>query len=439
MERKVTINILKYFAPVCFSFIFLATSTIVDGIFVANKFGDNAVAAMSIVQPFYLVAFAFSYSLQIGGQTYVGMEVGKGETKYANQVFTSLIIKSFLTNLVLAILIYFVSLPILMSLESSLGTEIVNYASSYLVVFLFSLPIFGPVLMMNGCLKIDESPKAMSYIALAGTIGNIIFNYILLFVLNTGIWGSAFATIISNVIQLILLITFYNKYSNHIKFDYGLWDLNLYLKTLVNGSSDVMIDISIAVRSMLSNYILLTTIGVMGVAASGYINYVYLLIIIPVYALADSVSPFISKAYGAKDLNLVNTYRKSGIKIAIFICIIMIAIVIMFSESIFSIFKINDQSLIDYVLLVAPIYYISFIFSGYNQNQIAYLTAIDHGKTSFVASLLRNLIYISVFMVILALLFGDIGMWSALLFSEAIAAITLHMIVAKINRQEGIC
>ncbi len=438
MNLQISKQIIKYFIPVCFSFLFLATSTIVDGIFVANRFGDEAIAAMSIVQPFYLLAFAFSYSLQIGGQTYVGMELGKGDREQASRVLTSLTIKSLVTNTALAILIYLLSIPILNHLLTSVGTEVITYARQYLSMYLISLPIFGPVLMLNGCLKVDESPKAMSYIALAGTIGNIVFNYVLLFIFGVGIAGSALATIISNVIQLLLLIYFYAYKSKHLKFNFGLWSKQLYIKALINGSSDGMIDISIAIRSMLSNYVLLMTIGVAGIAAAGYINYIYLLIVIPIYALADTVSPFVSKAYGSKNFKLVNTYRKEGLKIATIVCVVMLVLVLSNLELVFSIFKISDQSLITYILKVTPIYYLSFIFAGYNQNQIAYLTAIDHGKTSLVASLLRNVVLITTMIVILSYCFGDIGLWTALLISEAMAAICIHFIVLKINCEEEI-
>ncbi len=438
MNLQISKQIIKYFIPVLLSFLFLTTSMIVDGIFVAHKFGDEAIAAMSIVQPFYLIAFAFCFSLQIGGQTYVGMALGEGDSETANGIFSSLVVKSAVTNILLVIIIYLISVPILISLTNKLGESVISYARTYLNFYLLSLPIFGPVLVMNGCLKVDESPKAMMYIALAGTLGNIIFNYLLLFVFNVGIAGSAIATIISNIIQLFLLIIFYGKYSNKIKFTKFKYSRKLYIKALVNGSSDGMIDVSTAIRSALSNTVLLMTIGTIGIAAAGYVNYIYMLVIIPSYALADTISPFISKAYGSKNMNLVNDTRKTGIALANILGIIIITLLFIFMKLILNAFAIENIVVYEYILKIAPIYFSSLIFAGYNQNQIAYLTAIDRGISSLVGSLLRNLVYISLLMAILAILFADIGMWYALFISEFISAITLHFLVKKINKEEHI-
>lgn len=438
MNLKISRELIKYFIPVFLSFLFITTSIIIDGIFVANRFGEAAIAAMSIVQPFYLVAFAFCFSLQIGGQTYVAMAIGEGDKDKANSIFTSLVLKSFITNLILVIVIYLVSIPILNNLVSSVGSEVIVYARTYLNFYLLSLPIFGPMLMMVGCLKLDESPRFMLIVSLIGTVVNIVFNFYLLFILQIGIAGSALATVISNLVQLLLLIYFYQYKSQKIKFKLGYWSKQLYIKTLVNGSSDGMLDIAAAIRTTISNGVLLVTIGTIGIAAAGYINYIYMLLLIPSYALADSVSPFISKAFGAKDLNLVNEYRVTGIKLALIIGALMTGIIILNLEQVFSIFNIQNHEVLTYILSVAPVYYMSLLFAGYNQNQVAYLTAIDHGKTSLMASVLRNLIFVISLMIILALLFGDRGMWSAAIISEMISAVVVHFIVRGINRQKNI-
>ncbi len=436
MDGKVMGQIIKYFVPVGIAYLMFATSTLIDGVFVSTRFEEQAVAAMSIVQPLYLIAYSFAFSLQIGSQTYIGIKLGEGENEKASQIFSSLVFKSAITCLLLAVLIKVIIIGLYPLIVSSVGLQVANYAKQYIDVYLLCIPFFGPMLIMTGCLKNIGKPKIMMTIALFGTIINIILNYYFLFVLDGGIWGSALSTAISVVLQFTLAFIYYAKYSEQLKFTKFKFDKSLYIKTLVNGSSDGMIDISIAVRSALSNYILLLTIGVVGIAAAGYINYVYTLLIIPVYALADAISPFISNAYGARDFKLVQLYRKNGIFLAGVMCIVITVLMIMLREQIFSVFQIEDSSLFQYLLTVSIIQFSSLIFSGYNQNQIAYLTAIDHGKTSFIASFIRNLLIISILIIIFAELFGDMGLWSALFVAEFISAIIIHFIVRKINQKE---
>lgn len=436
MDRKIMGQIFKYFIPVGIAYLMFATSTLIDGVFVSTKFGDQAVAAMSIVQPLYLLAYSFAFSLQIGSQTYVGIKLGEKDHEHASQIFSGLVVKSAITCVVLAIGIKLISISLYPIIVNNVGLDVANYAKEYIDVYLLCIPFFGPMLIMTGCLKSEEQPKIMMTIALIGTIINIILNYCFLFILDGGIWGSALSTAISVLIQFSLSLVYYIKYSKYLKFKKFKIDMGLYVKALVNGSSDGMIDVSIAIRSALSNYILLVTIGVVGVAAAGYINYVYTLLIIPVYALADAISPFISKSYGAKDFNLVQVYRRNGIYLAIIMCLIITGFMLGFRDQIFLVFHIDDASLYQYLMAVSVIQFSSLIFSGYNQNQIAYLTAIDHGKTSFVASFIRNLLIISILIIIFAELFGDMGLWSALVVSEFISAIIIHFLVRKINKQE---
>ncbi len=436
MDSKVIKQIIRYFIPVGIAYLMFATSTIIDGVFVSAKFGDQAVAAMSIVQPLYLLAYSFAFSLQIGTQTYVGMKLGEEDNRHASQIFTSLVFKSAITSLILALIIKLFVILSYPMLVSSVGYEVANYAKTYINVYLLCIPLFGPMLIMTGCLKNIDQPKVMMVIALSGTIMNIILNYYFLFIIDGGIWGSALSTAISVLIQFTLALIYYVKFSQQLKFTKFKFDRKLYIKALINGSSDGMIDISIAIRSALSNYILLLTIGIVGIAAAGYINYVYTLLIIPVYALADAVSPFISRAYGAKDFKLAQRYRKNGIYLAIIMCMLITIIMICLRKQIFNVFHITNLDLYQYLLTISIIQFTSLIFSGYNQNQIAYLTAIDHGKTSFVASFIRNLFIISILIIVLAKLFGDMGLWSALVISEMLSAIIIHFIVRKIDQEE---
>ncbi len=433
MDGKIIKQILKYFVPVCISYLFFATSTLIDGIFISSKFGENGVAAMSIVQPFYLIAYAFAFSLQIGSQTYVGILLGKENDNKASEAFTSLFVKSIITCTILTIFIKLISIPAIDYISLGTGTEVTDYVTSYLNVYLLSIPVFGAMLIMNGCLKNDGTPKYMLVVAGLGTGINIILNYALLFIFDVGIWGAAAATCASVFVQFGVSIFYYMKLSKHLKFTKYKRDVNLYFKALVNGSSDGMIDVSIAVRAVLYNFILLATIGVMGVAASGYINYAYTLFIIPIFALSDSINPFISQNFGAKNYKLVGTYRRNGIIIAYALGIILYSLMMIFGKQVFNLFDIENQQLFNYVLSVSVIQYTGLIFAGYNQNQIAYLTSIDFGKTSLALSMFRNLILISILVVVFSLFIGGNAIWYALPVTEFISAIVSYFVVKHIN------
>ncbi len=433
MNRQVIKEILKYFLPVCISYLFFATSTLIDGIFISSRFGETGVAAMSIVQPFYLIAYAFAFSLQIGSQTYVGMYIGEGDDQKASEAFTSLFVKSIITCTLLTIFIKVISVPLLNQIALGTGTEVTDYATNYLDVYLLSIPIFGAMLIMNGCLKNDGTPKYMLLVAGLGVGINIILNYTLLFVFEVGIWGAAAATCASVFVQFLVSILYYLKFSKHLKFTKYKRNIKLYTKALINGSSDGMIDISVAIRAVLYNSILLSLIGVMGVAASGYINYAYTLFIIPIYALSDSINPFISQNYGAKNYEKVGMYRKNGIIIAFTLGIGLYMLLLLFGKQVFTLFNIDNQQLFNYVISVSVIQFAGLIFSGYNQNQIAYLTSIDYGKTSLVLSMFRNLLLISILVIVFSKYIGGNAIWYALPVTEFVSAIISYLVVHKIN------
>lgn len=433
INKSLKKNLFKLFIPTLISYVLFAANTFIDGVFVSNHFGAAGITAMNLNQPFYMVVNAIIFSMAIGSLTYVGIELGKNDPKKAGQIFTQMICASVILSTIVGILMLGIAIIFFNNLLDGIDPLIITMAVDYLKVFMLGVPIFAINIIFTNGLRLDGKPSMMVYIMVLGIICNASINYIFLFVLNLGIWSSAFGTIIANMIQLILYLIYYIKYSRQIHFYKFKFEAKIIWNAFINGSSDGMIDFAIATRGIVSNFVLIATIGIVGVAIAGYINYLYTILAMIMYALADTINPFISMAFGAKDYKQIEQIRTFAIRKGIILGIILYIIIFLFTGQIFTIFNVQDIAVQNQLIHAARIQYLGLALFGYNQVQTTYLTSIDEGLESLKVSVFRNLLSATVLILVLPFIFGGNAIWWALPCSEFISFVYIHNTIKRLK------
>ena len=82
-----TRNLVKYVLPTMLSNVAFLLFTIVDGIFVGNGVGTNALGAVNLVMPFVQIVDALYMLTTIGGITITAIRLGRGDVDGANKAF----------------------------------------------------------------------------------------------------------------------------------------------------------------------------------------------------------------------------------------------------------------------------------------------------------------------------------------------------------------
>ena len=205
-----TKNIMKFALPTIAMSLFMSFYTMVDGLFVSNLIGTNALSAVNLSAPIISLVTAISTMLATGGSTIIMKKVGENRRKEANADFTYLIIVNIIVGMVMWIIGYFCMNIIFGKMDVS--AEVLHHSREYLGHYLlFTIPI---LLMNNFALYLIASGKStVSFVcSVAGGVVNIVLDYVFIKIAGMGTAGAAMATGLGySVTAVVGFIVFSNK------------------------------------------------------------------------------------------------------------------------------------------------------------------------------------------------------------------------------------
>ncbi|MEG0386290.1 MAG: MATE family efflux transporter, partial [Solibacillus sp.] len=175
----------SYLIPSIIGMLLMAINILVDGIFVSNGVGPEALAGVNIAVPIFSILLSISLWIGMGGATLYSIALGQNNPKKAQSIFTQ---SFFLATFIVGILVVF-SLWKQKEISYLFGAsdEIFPYVKDYLQIIL----LFGVVYVIENILSIfirnDGNPK-LAMIGLGVTsVLNIVFNYIFIFMMDMGV------------------------------------------------------------------------------------------------------------------------------------------------------------------------------------------------------------------------------------------------------------
>ena len=213
-SKPVTLkNVLKFAIPTIIMTVFMSFYTMVDGLFVSNLIGTDALSAINLTAPVISIVTAVSTMLATGGSAVIMKKVGEKKTREANEDFTFLIIVNIIVGLMMSCFGYLIMDSLFESMD--LSEKVFGYCHTYLSRYLiFTVPI---LLMNNFTLYMIAAGKsALSMIcSVAGGVLNMILDYVFISVLDMGIAGAAVATGLGYSVTATVGQTAVRKWQRH--------------------------------------------------------------------------------------------------------------------------------------------------------------------------------------------------------------------------------
>lgn len=241
----------------------IATTT--DAIVVSNIIGPAAISAINLITPVLTVFSCLMILFGIGASIIAAKAIGRRDEDSANGVFTSAILTSAGSGILLAIITYIFS-PLIVELLSGGNEEIYPYALSYLQVMCVSVPFMMMAGVIENFVKIDGRPRTVMIAVLVGSCVNLILDIVFVKWLHMGIAGSAWATGINYLIAIIICLWHFKSPYNSLK-----WHVDgKMMKSYVNQSVSQGLPMSLNTFLlggciMLINYIVLYAQGAEGI------------------------------------------------------------------------------------------------------------------------------------------------------------------------------
>lgn len=408
-----------------FSIIMMVVSSIygiVDGLFVSNFIGTTAFSAINFIWPVIMILATIGFMLGTGGSALVSKTLGEGRKEKANQLFSMFIASSIISGIVLGILgiIFIKPLAALMGAEGSMLTECVKYAR----VLLISLPFYMLQLEFQSFFVTAEKPHLGLFVTVISGVTNMVLDALFIAVFNWGVIGAAIATALSQVSgSVVALIYFALSKTSLLKLVKFRFDFKSLGKACVNGSSELMSNVSMSLVSILYNIQLLNMIGENGVSAYGVLMYVCMIFLSIFIGFSIGVAPIVGYNHGAKNHDeLKNVYKKSMV-IILLSSVAMFIISEIFARPLSLIFVSYDQELLELTCRAFYIYSFSYLFAGIAIFASSFFTALNNGLISAIISFLRTLIFQIAAVLILPIFLDVDGIWLSISIAEFLAAI----------------
>lgn len=402
--------------------IFTSIYSIVDGLFTSNFAGKIPFAAINLIMPLVMLFSGFGFMFGTGGSALVSRYLGKGKSEKANKIFSFIVYFSIAFGIVMSVIFYFV-IP---SAAQLLGAkdDILHYSILYARTLSFGITAFMLQGIFQSFMIAAEKPHLGFMLTITAGCTNIVLDALFIGVFKWGIIGAAVATDISYVVGgIIPLIYFFVKRDGTLRLGKTSFDGIALFKTITNGSSELMTNISSSLVGMLYNVQLLKYAGVDGVAAYGVIMYVGYIFAAIFIGYSMGTAPIVSYNFGAENhKELHNLLKKSLVIIAISSIFMLLASE--FAAGILaSIFTSYDKDLFELTKFAFRIYSVGFLFCGFNIYGSSFFTALNNGVISAVLAFVRTLIFQVACIFLFPVIFNSDGIWIASPASEILSVI----------------
>ena len=410
-------KLLRFVLPSIVMMIFTSIYGVVDGLFVSNYVGKTAFAAVNLIMPFLMAISALGFMIGTGGSAIVAKTLGEGKKKQANEYFSMLVYLTLIGGLVLSALGILFSPLIARGLgaDGALLTNCVLYAR----ITLLSMPAFMLQNVFQSFFVTAEKPKlGLGVIVIAG-VTNMVLDFLLVGVFQIGLAGAAFATVTSECIGgLFPILYFARKNSSLLKLGRTHFNGKIFLCACGNGSSELMTNLSSSIVNSLYNIQLMNLAGENGVAAFVTIMYVNFIFIAIFLGYSIGSAPLVSYHYGAGNHDeLKNLFQKSLRLIGIWGLMLFI-LAQLIARPLAAIFVGYDADLFSMTQNGFRIYCIAYLINGFNIYGSSFFTALNNGLISAAISFLRTLVFQLAAVLLLPLLLGINGIWSAVAVAE---------------------
>ncbi len=419
-EKPVTLkNILKFAIPTIAMTVFMSFYTMVDGLFVSNLIGTNALSAINLTAPIIQLVTAISTMLATGGSAVIMKKMGNQKTQEAKEDFTFLILVNVVVGFIMCGLGYMLMEDIFagMNLSSDVAGYCIEYLSRYL---LFTVPI---LLMNNFTLYMIASEKAtLSLIcSVTGGILNMVLDYVFITKFDMGIRGAAIATGLGYSVTAIVGLFVFSQKKNLLHFKKPVFRFKVLISAATNGCSEMATALVTGIITMMFNWTMLHYVGEDGVAAVTIIMYVLMFASSLYTGYSYGVAPMISFYYGEQNHDKLKKLITISLKVIAVISLLTVATSFILTKPLVSVFARPDNPVYNLAITGNRICTIALFFIGFNIFASGMFTALSNGIISAILAFSRSFVFMLITMIVLPIFLGVNGIWLATPAAELMA------------------
>ncbi len=435
-EKPVTLNnILKFAVPTIVMTVFMSFYTMVDGLFVSNLIGTDALSAVNLTAPVIQLVTAISTMLATGGSAVIMKKMGEQKYEEAKEDFTFLILVNVIVGIVMCGAGYLMMDHIFAGMNLSADVE--GYCGEYLSRYLlFTVPI---LLMNNFTLYMIASEKAsLSLVcSVTGGILNMVLDYVLIAGFGMGIGGAAIATGLGYSVTAVVGLFVFSRKKSLLHFRKPAFRFKVLANAAANGCSEMATALVTGIITMMFNWTMLTFVGEDGVAAVTIIMYVLMFASSLYTGYSYGVAPMLSFYYGEQNHEKLKRLVAVSMRVIAGISLVTVAASFLLTEPLVSVFARPDNPVFGLAVTGNRICTVALLFIGFNIFASGMFTALSNGVVSAVLAFSRSFVFMMITMIALPRILGVNGIWLATPAAELMALALSSFLFLKYRKRYG--
>ncbi len=433
----------RYAMPAIIAQVAASLYNIVDSIFVGQGVGPLAITGLALTMPMMNLSAAFGAMVGAGSAALTSIRLGQGNKAAAENILGNVV----LLNVVLGMAIMVFGLVYIDELLYFFGAsdQTLPYAREYMRIILYGNTITHLFHGLNNMLRVAGYPKKAMNITLISVALNAVLDALFILGLDWGIAGSAWATVLSQTVSLVLLFAHFMRRDSFLRFHreafHFHWDLVKGITTI--GMAPFMIQTCACVVVILVNTTLQRYGGDLSIGAYGIANRVAFLFTMVVLGFTQGMQPIVGYNYGARKYDRARKTMWLTVGWSVATTTLGFLVCEIFPHQVVGMFVSEDGSgdataLIDASVKGLRILVAMLPIVGFNIVAGNFFQHIGKPKRAILLSVSRQMLFIVPLLFFLPPIYGVDGVWYAIpiadFVSTALAAVLLLLQIRKLRQ-----
>ena len=344
-ETPVKRLVLSLGIPTSITMVVTTLYNIADTAFVSHL-STSASGAVSVIFPLMAIIQAVGFTFGMGAGSNISAKLGEKKDQEAQVMASSALFSSLLFGLLITIVGLLLINPLMYWLGAT--DSVFPYAKDYAMYILLGAPIMASSYVLNNILRAEGKAKLSMIGLVIGAVINVGLDPLLIFTFNMGIAGAAIATIISQAISFVILLSFFLSHHSLMTLNpkYISKQFVAYAEIIKVGLPSFFRQTLASIATILLNNQAAIYGSDAALSAMGIVSKIFMVIFAVALGIGQGYQPVAGYNYASKNYSRVKeamlfTYITSTCLMTT-ICILMI----IFSKYVFLIF-LNDPEVIE--------------------------------------------------------------------------------------------
>lgn len=438
-SEKIGKLLAKFCIPCIASLIISCLYNIVDQIFVGNGVGYLGNAATGVIFPITVIGWGMSLFFGDGAAAYLSVALGRNETKTIHRGIGNSVLFSFLSGVVIILVSYLWGDGLLRLIGATDAT--ISLAHDYGVIIYIMMPLAMTQNTLASIIRADGSPRYAMGAMIVGALINIVGDPVAIFVLDMGIKGAAYATILGQFVSFLLCAFYLTKSRTfRLQADSFKIDFKLLKQIMALGTSSLLTQLSIVVITVVNN-ILLVKYGALSaygadipLAAFVVIMKLFQIVLNIAIGIAAGAQPIVGYNYGAQKFDRVRELLKAVLKWTALVGLVCMVLFEAFPSAFIRLFGSDGELYMEFATRCLRIYLLLILFTCVQKVCAIFLQSIGRAQAAAPLAILRDLLLI-VFSIVVPIFFGVTGIFWAAPIADVVAMLITAVVMVRLWKE----